>query len=195
MVSHLLAGLGNGGGGDEPVCIRFVNTVSGRLGPEPSEHLSSPEALRRWLAAHEVLANGIDLDHDYHRRALELRDAVYRVFSSIAESRTPNADDIEVLNGELAEALAKIELSDNLAWTLTETNPIERAFMLLALSAADLATSPLSARIRECASKTCGWIFVDHSKNRSRRWCSMSDCGNLEKARRFQERRRRRNDA
>ena len=195
MVNTLLSGLGIDLGEGEPICVRFTNTVGDRHGSEPNEYLASPERLSRWLAARALLPEGVELDGDYLRRAIDLRDSVYRLFAALAAHRDPASEDVEALNGELAEALAKVELTDGLEWTLTETNPIERAFMLLALSAADLATSPLSARIRECASKTCGWIFIDHSKNRSRRWCSMSDCGNLEKARRFQERRRRRSDA
>jgi predicted RNA-binding Zn ribbon-like protein len=43
-------------------------------------------------------------------------------------------------------------------------------------------------RVRSCQGDTCGWLFLDMSKNRSRRWCSMSDCGNTAKARRYYHR-------
>jgi predicted RNA-binding Zn ribbon-like protein len=49
-------------------------------------------------------------------------------------------------------------------------------FWLLARSAAELLTSEQLSRVRVCASETCGWLFIDTSKNRTRRWCSMSDC-------------------
>ena len=62
----------------------------------------------------------------------------------------------------------------------------------VARSAAELLTSDRLDRLRQCESeKGCGWLFVDGSRNRSRRWCDMSDCGNRAKARRFHRRHRR----
>jgi predicted RNA-binding Zn ribbon-like protein len=52
-------------------------------------------------------------------------------------------------------------------------------------SAAELMRGGEIERIKVCSNHTCGWLFVDRSKNRSRRWCQMSDCGNNEKSRRF----------
>jgi predicted RNA-binding Zn ribbon-like protein len=41
-----------------------------------------------------------------------------------------------------------------------------------------------------CAAQDCSWVFLDTSKNKKRRWCDMSDCGNREKARRFLSKKR-----
>jgi len=60
----------------------------------------------------------------------------------------------------------------------------------VAVSAAGLLTSPQLVRLRDCANTACGWLFIDHSKNASRRWCDMGECGNRAKARRFRERQR-----
>jgi predicted RNA-binding Zn ribbon-like protein len=62
-----------------------------------------------------------------------------------------------------------------LDWIL---NPVIR-------SAADLLISEEFSRIKKCADPTCGWLFLDISRNRSRRWCDMRDCGNRAKASRF----------
>jgi len=59
---------------------------------------------------------------------------------------------------------------------------------LAALRAAELLTSPTIAEVRLCADDTCGWLFVDRSRNRSRRWCSSADCGNRARARRHAQR-------
>ena len=67
----------------------------------------------------------------------------------------------------------------------TESDDLERPLWDIARSAADLLTSGDHDRIKECASTTCEWVFLDRSRNRSRRWCDMSDCGNRAKARRF----------
>lgn len=189
MVEELLRGIGLDES-VEPVCVAFTNTVGERHGSGHSEHFESPAHLQRWLVGHRLLGACPDLDGDYLRRALDLREAIYRILSAIGAMRPPDPGDIEVVNAELAEAMGRIEVADSLKWTLAAEDPRERALMIIALSAAALMTSPLSDRIRECANETCGWLFIDHSKNRSRRWCSMSDCGNLAKARRFSQRRR-----
>jgi predicted RNA-binding Zn ribbon-like protein len=56
----------------------------------------------------------------------------------------------------------------------------------------ELLTSHVSrGAVRECESDTCAWLFLDRTRNHSRRWCDMGDCGNRAKARRFRERRAR----
>ena len=57
-------------------------------------------------------------------------------------------------------------------------------------SALHLLSSPELARLRECAAERCGKLYLDHTKNASRRWCDMDTCGNRAKARRHQARRR-----
>ena len=54
--------------------------------------------------------------------------------------------------------------------------------------AADLLTSDRLAQVKLCAGEDCGWLFLDASRNQSRRWCSMSDCGNRAKAKRYYRR-------
>jgi len=44
-------------------------------------------------------------------------------------------------------------------------------------------------RIRQCADDACGWLFVDRSRNNSRRWCDSTDCGNRNRVRRHYRRR------
>jgi predicted RNA-binding Zn ribbon-like protein len=60
----------------------------------------------------------------------------------------------------------------------------------VARSAADLLVSSARTDVRECASETCSWLFLDLSPRRSRRWCSMKTCGNRDKVRRFYARQR-----
>ena len=51
-------------------------------------------------------------------------------------------------------------------------------------------TSEELDQVRECAGNTCGWLFVDMSRNHSRHWCDMRDCGNRAKVRRYYQRRK-----
>jgi predicted RNA-binding Zn ribbon-like protein len=61
----------------------------------------------------------------------------------------------------------------------------------LAICAELLTSSDRLTRVHQCEGETCGWLFVDSTRNRSRRWCVMSDCGNVAKVRRFRQRNRR----
>jgi predicted RNA-binding Zn ribbon-like protein len=60
----------------------------------------------------------------------------------------------------------------------------------VARSAAELLTSRELSGLRECAGYDCGRLFMDGTKNRSRRWCDMASCGNRAKGRRHYERRK-----
>ncbi len=78
-----------------------------------------------------------------------------------------------------------------LGWVpVAGTEALGRALWPLVRSAVDLLTSPDLERLKLCEADDCGWLFVDASRNRSRRWCDMSGCGNLAKVRRFRARRR-----
>jgi predicted RNA-binding Zn ribbon-like protein len=73
-------------------------------------------------------------------------------------------------------------------WKFDE-NALEAPLYLIALSAVDLMTSENYRRVGQCADEDgCGWLFVDTSKNHSRRWCDINDCGNRAKQRRYQKR-------
>ena len=74
-------------------------------------------------------------------------------------------------------------------WETAPVSPLDRPAQMLLDDALDLLTS--GQRVGRRAGERCGWLFVDTSKNHSRRWCSMAGCGNRAKARRHSERRRR----
>ena len=54
--------------------------------------------------------------------------------------------------------------------------------------ARELGAGHRAALIGACADDTCGWLFLDTTRNRTRRWCVMKECGNRSKVRRFRER-------
>lgn len=86
-------------------------------------------------------------------------------------------------NGAGDEALQRA----NWDWERME-NSVELPLWAIVQSAADLLTSHEIAHVHECGSPTCRWLFLDTSKNHSRRWCDMTICGNRMKARRYQAR-------
>ncbi len=129
---------------------------------------------------------------EMYRRAIALREAIWRAFDRIAQDREPAAEDVAVIGDEAAQALASarvVRQGKSYAWEWPETDDLARPLWPIARSAADVLTSDEErARVRECASDTCSWIFVDRTKNGSRRWCDMRGCGNRAKVRAFRDR-------
>ena len=125
--------------------------------------------------------------------ALELRECLFRVVNVATKNRRPAAEDLRVFNRYLGRALSHLELQPEkkgfrLNWPQTEL-PLESVWWPIVRSARDLLTGNELQRVRECEVGTCGWLFVDRSKNHSRRWCDMKICGNRIKARKFYQRR------
>lgn len=188
------------------LCLDFANTVSNRHGERPRERLLGYRDLVSWSRQAGVLA-----DREAERlvrdaagrpaeatavlgRAVALRNAIYRTFSAVAAGRRPDAGDLAALTAALAEATARsriVPAADGFAWDWSgEGGALDRMLWPVAKSAADLLTSDDVRAVRECASDTCTWLFMDTSRNRSRRWCDMRSCGNRAKVRRHRARRR-----
>jgi predicted RNA-binding Zn ribbon-like protein len=122
-----------------------------------------------------------------------LRDAIFRIFAASALERAPERDHLMTLNSVLAEALkhARVVRSpEGFVWSWAEEDSLDQLLWPVARSAADLLTSDELTRTRECGGPACTWLFMDTSKNRSRRWCAMKGCGNRAKSRRHYERKR-----
>jgi predicted RNA-binding Zn ribbon-like protein len=80
---------------------------------------------------------------------------------------------------------------DSFVWEWHEADgALELPIWIVAQSASDLLVSSELGRVRECAGERCDWLFLDASRNRSRRWCDMAACGNRAKAQRNYARRR-----
>jgi predicted RNA-binding Zn ribbon-like protein len=187
------------------ICLDFANTL-GQHEPEPlSEWLASYDDLVWWALRAEIVpeAEGEALfvrarTHpaeaaEVFRRAIELREAVFRIFSAAAAKRDPERADLEVLNRELALAMpharvAPVSTGCSCDWAWEETGALDRVLWPVARSAAEALTSEDVGRIGECAGEACQWLYVDTSRNHSRRWCVMSDCGNRAKAKRHYHR-------
>ena len=128
------------------------------------------------------------------RTALEFRETVFRLCSSVAAGEQPTERDVAALNAAL-ETVPRQRLcrgGECCEWEWPEGKPeFRRLLWPVIQSAADLVSSPDATRIRECDAPDCNWLFLDHSRGGRRRWCDMSTCGNRAKARRYYERHRR----
>lgn len=127
-----------------------------------------------------------------YERALRLRKTIYRIFKCLVEDWRPDPNDIASFNEELSIARTHEQLvpsGKKLSWGWDDPGgDLDRVLWPIALSAAELLTSGDLSRVRQCGGKACGWLFLDTSRNRSRQWCDMKDCGNLAKVRRFRQR-------
>jgi predicted RNA-binding Zn ribbon-like protein len=192
----------------ERLCLDFTNTVNWHASEHPVEELpaysdllawaqkvglvSEPEAQRlaRLAARHSAEARAV------LERAHALREAVYRLLSATAHAQPADPADLDLINTELPISLVHSRLAPAaegyaLHWP-AQADALDRLLWPVAYSAADLLTHPeLLARVGECSDdRGCGYLFLDMTKNRSRRWCDMKDCGNRAKARRHYERQR-----
>ena len=188
------------------LCLDFTNTVAWRTSDHPQERLANYADLVIWSQhanvvteqeAHHLLeqaAHHPALASAVLEQAITLRESIYRIFSAVTGRRTPKTDDITTLNSFLSEAMARPRLAlteEGFTWSWTgDGNSLEQVLWPVARSAAELLTSSELDRVGMCPGDGCGWLFFDTSKNRSRRWCSMGDCGNRAKARRHYQRKR-----
>lgn len=127
-----------------------------------------------------------------HAEAVGLRDAVYRLLRAVGDDASGTPDDLAELNAVLRRASAHRTLTDvghAHAWQWEDApESLDAPLWPVAHDAAELLTSEWTERIGVCAADTCQWLFLDESRNRSRRWCDMSDCGTRAKVRRFRAR-------
>jgi predicted RNA-binding Zn ribbon-like protein len=126
-------------------------------------------------------------------KARAMRDDINSLFSTIAAGERPEGEVLKRLNSQLAEAMAHAcieQTEDGYTWGWAGfPDEMESLLWPIVRSAAELlVNNEKLERVRECAGDACGWLFVDTSKNHSRRWCDMRDCGNTAKAKRHYQR-------
>ncbi len=193
------------------LALDFANTASWHARAEPGELLTDYARVLAWgeqagaltAAARARLATAAGHDPAGAATALvrivALREAVYRLFSALAAGRPLPAADLAALNGALAAALSQLRVlatDTGAVWGWEDSaGDLVRPIWPAIRAAADLLTGPDRALVRECAGEGCGWLFVDTSRNRSRRWCDSRDCGNRTRVRQHYARQRARGTA
>ncbi|MGH9881365.1 MAG: CGNR zinc finger domain-containing protein [Pyrinomonadaceae bacterium] len=123
------------------------------------------------------------------KRAVKLREAVYRLFKAAIEDWPPHVADVNKLNEELLlarehENLVFDKNGFRFEWK-NEGVSLDKVLWMLAQSAAEILTSEILSRVKQCGGDSCGWLFLDTSRSGNRTWCDMKDCGNLAKVHRF----------
>jgi len=188
------------------LCLDLANTVSDRL-KMPKERLQRYADLVAWARQSGLLdrAGAQELLREASRRPTEseaaleraraLRETLFKLFTAAAAGERPPTEAVEALNAALSAALSHRRLvrsrggSFRWDWDLP-SGALEAMLWPVVHSAAELLASDELSDLRECAADSCAWLFLDHSRNHSRRWCDMKVCGNRTKARRHYERAR-----
>jgi predicted RNA-binding Zn ribbon-like protein len=184
----------------EAACLDYANTRMYRGSAAPVEQLGGCPELLDWIAGTALLSAQAAADlrawsvaspdqaASLFAAAIALRELVYRVFSAVASDAPVAEADLAALNLALTEAPPRTRLArlaGAYAWRIEHASLSAPALLAPILwSAADLLVQAPHRRIRQCANPECLWLFIDASKNGTRRWCDMTACGNRAKARR-----------
>jgi predicted RNA-binding Zn ribbon-like protein len=165
------------------LALDFANTVEGD--PPEKDHLRSYADLVTWARRAGVLPPTVRPESGDLARARELRSAIAEVFSALAAGERPPAPALARLLAIHADAVREGTIRDG-DWAWSGRHP-DRPVWPVAVAAVDLLRSDRLGRLKRCAN--CNWLFLDRSRNGSRRWCSMDECGVHTKMRRYRARR------
>ena len=189
----------------EGLCLAFANTLAWRGRAAPVENFTDFAAVLTWAETHVALPDHLAAElrewareHPFKAtkalaEAVALREAIHGIACALACGEPVGSQDFAALSQASSEAPARRRLSrsgSGYAWQI-ELGRIDGAGLPIPVllapvvwSAADLMVGGGRRRIRQCANSECLWLFVDASKNGTRRWCDMASCGNRAKARR-----------
>jgi len=183
------------------LCLDLANTVDERTSRRPIELLERYDDLLNWAlqAGAITRADAAALAAEASRqpeaaeaalvRARRLREAIFSICRATAGRRPVPSSALATLNRAVAGSLANRRIlvrgrTFSLSWREGEHPDLDRVLWAAAAAAADLLTSPDLARVKVCPGSGCAWLFLDRSRNGTRRWCDMSVCGNRAKAQR-----------
>jgi len=180
------------------LALDFVNTVAFRSDPgKKKDHLERSEDVHRWAShAHlpdrAAIKSGPLVGAPALRRIRAVREQLFAVFHAIANDDPIPAEILARVGDALHDCCAKRCLSiegAEVRWTWRPSARCADYLLFPVLTAAtDLLTAVSRGLVRQCEDAGCGWLFLDRSNARTRRWCSMADCGNRNKARKYYRR-------
>ena len=172
--------------------LDFCNTAGEHLSVRPDELLLDWESFLRW--ATQVGLIGAQSYFELVRRPepldgiILLREAIYRLGLAIAGGARISKGDLDVVRKNAKAPLPDINFSDNAGqWRPAPLHASEQICAVLATESLSLFCSPKAERIGVCEGGNCGWLYLDESRGKRRRWCDMNDCGSRAKARRYYE--------
>jgi predicted RNA-binding Zn ribbon-like protein len=185
------------------VALDFVNTAAG-LNRDPRDWIENFPGLIDWAHMAGILDREL-LDGLAARgridpaagaaalqRARALRSALYTLVHHRRAALAPHVDAVATLQQWCRRAGAALTLVPQESGILRKSLfacGLDAVAAAVAIEAADLLSRPLDGSLGICGGHNCGWVFLDTSATRRRRWCDMKTCGNAAKASRHYARR------
>lgn len=194
--------------GGDPL-MDFHNTIAWPRGRKSNERLRDILDFIRWaeatavITAREARRLRSVATRNYSRAstlvadARLMRDVFHQLLMSVVDETTPDAQALDELNRRQIKAIRVFELKwhDGRIQRVPRVDPDMTTILdRVVWRAGELLGSSDVKRLRRCANPNCGWLFLDRSKNGTRRWCSMRECGDRAKSKRYYQRERQKND-
>lgn len=168
------------------LALDLANTISWRGTSKETDHLADADGVIAWAQAAGLVEPPHALsvgDRDALLADVQaLRAAITDAGAAIAAGASPDPAALATIRNLAARSLAAASLEG--APARIAFAPAEQITGALAWAALDLLRSDQLDRLKQCPPDDCRWLFIDRTKNRSRRWCDMATCGNRAKARR-----------
>ncbi|MGW0163057.1 CGNR zinc finger domain-containing protein [Mycobacterium sp. NPDC003323] len=153
---------------------------------EPEELINDVDDLAQWFAETDQFPDDLHIDAATFRRAMSLREAIYRLASSRLQNTPFDPADLEVVNNLAALPGVRVELTDA---GVMRSGDARAALADIARSAVD-ALADTQTPMKECGRPACTRIYIDRSRGARRTWCGMDECGNRVKAAAYRARKR-----
>jgi predicted RNA-binding Zn ribbon-like protein len=183
------------------LCLDFANTIHEYGAVDPREELNNFQDLvsfetqagaftdKEASMLSSRAAKNPQLANKTLATAKEFRRSLYRSFSAIAKGKDPSSSDLEYFNQQLPRVMQNLRVQrkgHDVVWVWKKNHEnLDPVLWPIVRSTVELLTSDERSLVRECEGEDCTWLFLDHSKNHSRRWCDMDICGNRAKWHRF----------
>lgn len=188
------------------LCLDFTNTIDDRFRGQQEELLVTYRDLVSWSQqtgiatdeeARHLLAEASKHPEEaesVRQQAISRRETIFRIFQAVVDESEPDEQDMQQFNEALSRAMSKVRIvgvQGHYAWDWREkATALDWILWPVWRSTSDVLTSEEVHLVRQCASEDCSWLFLDTSKNHSRRWCDMQNCGNRAKVNRHYERKK-----
>lgn len=183
------------------VALSFANTMDWHASEQPIELLTSYKEFTAWARDYAVISQAqkdeldaqAENDLDKSRKQLtdvqKIRDVLFRIFEAEAHERDVDLKDLDYLMHKYTQAMDHAKISnDGIRYAITwpkDATDLEHPIWEIVRGSIELLLSENRIHVGQCADdRGCGFLFLDTSKNHSRRWCSMENCGNRAKAQR-----------
>lgn len=165
----------------------FVNTKD----PDTdTDALDSPEGLADWLSRHNLLAPDSPVSPADHQRVLRFRESVRSLALANLDGDL-DEETVTTLNRIVEPSLLSVHIGPDGSPTLRPRGEgVDLALGRLLSALYNAMVDGSWYRLKACSNDACRWLYYDHSKNRSKKWCTMETCGNVINARAYRQRRR-----